>query len=138
MFLLDTNICIYFIKQHPAEVVSKVKSYQPYEIKISAITVAELEYGAFKSQFVEKNRKVLLKFLSSFEIVPFDDQDAVVYGSFRTYLENQGKVIGPLDMQIAAQALSKQLILVTNNVKEFKRVPNLTIQDWSVSSSFTP
>ena len=134
MFLIDTNICIYFIKKKPPEVVAKIKSYQPYQIKVSAITVAELEYGVSKSKSVEKNRNVLLKFLSSFEILPFDDQDAEIYGRIRAYLEREGKVIGPLDMQIAAQAVCKDLILVTNNVKEFERVPNLSVENWTSPS----
>jgi len=132
MFLIDTNICIYFIKQRPIEVVKKVKSFQPYQIKVSAITVAELEYGASKSKTVEKNRKVLLKFLSSFEVLPFDDQDAEFFGRIRSYLESIGKIIGPYDMQIAAQALCKDLILVTNNVKEFERVPLLHWENWAI------
>ena len=130
MFLIDTNICIYIIKENPKSVVEKVKTFEPFQIKISSITVAELEYGVAKSQNINKNRKVLLKFLSSFEILPFDDQDAEYYGSIRAYLEKCGKVIGPYDMQIAAQALCKKLILVTNNLKEFQRVPNLYCENW--------
>ena len=134
MFLIDTNICIFFIKRKPAEVVEKVKSFQPYQIKVSAITVAELEYGASKSKAIEKNRTVLLKFLSAFEVLPFDDQDAEYFGWIRTHLEKIGKVIGPYDMQIAAQALCKDLILVTNNVREFERVPGLSLENWADGS----
>jgi len=134
MFLLDTNICIFFIKSNPASVVERVKSHQPYEIKISAITVAELEYGACKSAFPEKNRNVLVKFLSSFEILPFDDVDGEAYGKIRAHLERQGKPIGPLDLQIAAQAVARGLTVVTNNTSEFKRVPGLEHQDWSKTS----
>ena len=130
MFLVDTNICIYVIKKNPKSVVKKIKSFEPYQIKISSITVAELEYGASKSQDTDKNRKVLLKFFSSFEILPFDDQDAEYYGRIRAYLEKCGKVTGPYDMQIAAQALCKKLILVTNNIREFERVPNLNYVNW--------
>ena len=130
MFLIDTNICIYLIKKNPIAVVNKVKAYEPYQIKVSAVTVAELEYGASKSKAVEKNRTVLIKFLSSFEIISFDDQDAECFGQIRTYLEGIGKIIGSYDMLIAAQAVCKNLILVTNNVKEFGRIPNLNIQNW--------
>jgi len=130
MFLIDTNICIYIIKENPKSTVEKIKTYEPFQIKISAITVAELEYGVSKSQNIDKNRKVLLKFLSSFDILPFDDQDAEYFGKIRSYLERLGKVIGPYDMQIAAQALSKKLILVTNNINEFQRVPNLILENW--------
>jgi len=130
MFLIDTNICIYLIKKHPKNVVNKIKEYEPYQIKVSSVTVAELEYGASKSLHVEKNRSVLLKFLSSFEIIPFDDQDAEYFGRIRSYLEKIGKVIGPYDLQIASQSMCKELILVTNNVREFERVPHLKIQNW--------
>jgi tRNA(fMet)-specific endonuclease VapC len=130
MFLVDTNICIYIIKKNPESVVKNIESLEPYQIKISSITVAELEYGAAKSQNTAKNRKVLLKFLSSVDVRPFDDQDAEYYGRIRAYLEKCGKVIGPYDMQIAAQALCKKLILVTNNIREFERVPNLNCVNW--------
>ena len=131
MYLIDTNVCIYFIKHKPIEVVRKVKSFQPYQIKVSAVTVAELEYGASKSKAIEKNRIALLKFLSSFDVLPFDDQDAEYFGRIRAYLESIGRVIGPYDMQIAAQAMCKDLILVSNNVKEFERIPSLRIENWS-------
>jgi tRNA(fMet)-specific endonuclease VapC len=131
MYLLDTNICIYFIKERPSLVVDRVKAHQPYEIKISAITVAELEYGVQKSRDPEKNSNVLVKFLSSFEILPFDDIDAEAYGRIRAHLERSGQLIGPLDMQIAAQGVSKNLVVVTNNIREFMRVPRIELQDWS-------
>jgi tRNA(fMet)-specific endonuclease VapC len=132
MFLLDTNTCIYIIKKNPISVVEKIKTFEPYQIKVSSITVAELEYGASKSQFIENNRIVLLKFLSSFEILPFDEQDAEYFGRIRAYLEKSGKVIGPYDMQIASQALCKDLILVTNNTGEFQRIPNLNLENWTI------
>jgi tRNA(fMet)-specific endonuclease VapC len=118
------------IKRHPISVVEKIKNYEPYQIEVSSVTVAELEYGAAKSQRIDRNRKVLLKFLSSFEILPFDDHDAECFGRIRAYLDKTGNGIGPYDMQIAAQAMCKDLILVTNNVKEFKRVPNLSLENW--------
>ncbi|TGK82070.1 type II toxin-antitoxin system VapC family toxin [Leptospira noumeaensis] len=130
MYLIDTNICIYFIKNNPKSVVQKVQSIQPYQIKISSITVAELEYGAVKSQFPERNRMTLIKFLSAFDIIPFTDSDAEVYGYIRSALEKNGKIIGPYDIQIAAQAISRNLILVSNNTKEFTRVPNLKLENW--------
>ena len=130
MFLLDTNICIYLIKAHPKSVVDNIEKYKPFQIKISSVTVAELEYGVFKSEHKDKNRQILLKFLSPFDILHFDDRDAEYYGRIRAYLENAGILIGPYDMQIAAQALSKDLILVSNNVREFDRVPNLKLENW--------
>ncbi|MCT8333970.1 type II toxin-antitoxin system VapC family toxin [Leptospira sp. 85282-16] len=130
MYLIDTNICIYFIKNNPKSVVQKIQSIQPYQIKISSITVAELEYGAVKSQFPERNRMTLIKFLSAFDIIPFTDSDAEVYGYIRSALERNGKIIRPYDIQIAAQAISRNLILVSNNTKEFTRVPNLKLENW--------
>jgi tRNA(fMet)-specific endonuclease VapC len=129
MFLVDTDICICLIKQKSLSVVAKIKAYEPYQIKISAVTVAELEYGAAKSRRIERNRMVILKFLSSFEIIPFDDHDAGYFGKIRAFLEKAGNIIGPYDMQIAAQALCRDLILVTNNVKEFESVPELAVEN---------
>jgi tRNA(fMet)-specific endonuclease VapC len=130
MFLIDTNICIYLIKDKPHSVVQKIEKNEPYQIKISSITVGELEYGAFKSKNKEQNRKTLLKFLSPFDILFFDDRDAECFGEIRAFLEQSGKIIGPYDLQIAAQAICRDLILVTNNVKEFQRIPNLKIENW--------
>jgi tRNA(fMet)-specific endonuclease VapC len=130
VFLIDTNICIYSIKNNPKSVVQKIKSLEPYQIKISSITVAELEFGAVKSNDYEKNKTTLIKFLSAFDILPFTDSDAEVYGFIRASLEKSGKIIGPYDLQIAAQAISRNLILVSNNTKEFIRVPNLKLENW--------
>lgn len=130
MYLIDTNICIYTIKNNPKSVVQKIKSIEPYQIKISSITVAELEYGAAKSKEFEKNKTTLIKFLSAFDIIPFTDSDAEIYGLIRATLEKTGSIIGPYDLQIAAQAISRKLILVSNNTKEFIRVPNLKLENW--------
>ena len=131
MYLLDTNICIYAIKNRSESVIQKVKSYLPHQIKISSVTVAELEYGASKSDYRAQNRIANLNFLSAFDIIAFDDEDAEEYGLIRAKLERKGQIIGPYDMQIAAQAISKDLILVTNNVKEFERVDGLKIENWT-------
>jgi len=130
MYLLDTNICIYIIKKHPVSVIQAIQSKKAFEIKISSITIAELEYGISKSSSPQKNRLALLNFVSAFEILFFDDLDARFYGEIRAALEAKGQTIGPYDLQIAAQAISKDLILVTNNVREFKRIPNLKIENW--------
>jgi tRNA(fMet)-specific endonuclease VapC len=130
MYLLDTNICIYIINQHPRNVVEHVKKLQPHQIKLSAISIAELEYGASKSKNREMNRNALIHFASAFDIVAFNDDDAEVFGLIRAGLEKRGKSIGPYDLQIAAQAISRDLILVTNNMKEFERVENLRLENW--------
>lgn len=130
MYLLDTNICIYIIKKKPANVIMTLKTKSKNEICISSITIAELEYGVVKSQFPEKNKIALIEFLSIFKILSFDDDDAVTFGMLKASLEKVGKTIGPMDLLLAAQAKTKQLILVTNNTKEFERVDGLTIENW--------
>ena len=130
MYLLDTDICIYIINKHPQKVVKKIKTLEPMNIKLSAISVSELEYGVSKSKYREKNREALLFFVSGFDIIPFDEKDAEVYGLIRADLESREKVIGPYDMQIAAQAISRDLILVTNNTGEFQRIKNLKLESW--------
>ncbi len=131
MYLLDTNICIYIIKKTPPAIVEKIKTFQPNHIKISAISLAEMEYGVAKSVYREKNKAALIDFVSAFDIIAFDDNDAELYGLIRANLEQRGCVIGPYDMEIAAQALSRNLTLVTNNVFEFERIPNLKIENWA-------
>ena len=104
MYLLDTNICIYIIKRKPVDVLKTLKTKLKKDIYISSITIAELEYGIAKSQFPEKNRIALIEFLSIFNILPFDDNDAVNFGIIKTELEKKGKIIGPMDLLLAAQA----------------------------------
>jgi len=130
MYLLDTNICIYIIKKKPADVLKTLKTKSKKDIYISSITIAELEYGIAKSHFPEKNKIALIEFLSIFNILPFDDNDAVDFGEIKKELEKKGKIIGPMDLLLAAQAKSKKLILVTNNTKEFERVEGLKIENW--------
>jgi len=130
MYLLDTNICIYIIKKKPADVLKTLKTRLKKNIYISSITIAELEYGIAKSQFPQKNKIALIEFLSIFNIIPFDDNDAVDFGEIKKELEKKGKIIGPMDLLLAAQAKSKKLILVTNNTKEFERVEGLKIENW--------
>ena len=129
-FLLDTNICIYIIKQKPPEVLQRFNAYQVGDIGISAITVAELEFGVQKSQFPTRNQQALTQFLLPLTIVDFDRAAAIIYGDIRARLEKQGIPIGSLDTLIAAHALSLQVTLITNNVKEFSRVPNLQLENW--------
>lgn len=131
MYLLDTNICIYIIKKKPADVLKTLKTKSKKDIYISSITIAELEYGITKSKFPEKNRIALIEFLSIFHILPFDDSDAVHFGIIKTDLERKGQIIGPMDLLLAAQAKAKELIFITNNIKEFERVEGLKIENWA-------
>lgn len=129
-YILDTNICIYLIKKKPSSVFDNLLQMEPGDIGISSITVAELEYGVQKSKQAEKNREALVLFIAPFEVIQFDQTAAKEYGIIRTGLERKGKPIGAYDLLIAAQARDRGLILVTNNTREFKRIPNLLIENW--------
>lgn len=129
-YMLDTNICIYIIKKKPANVLDRLKRLDIGDICISVITLAELVYGVEKSQNREKNQIALAAFLAPIEILPFSDKAAVKYGEIRAFLEKTGQTIGAYDLLIAAHALSENLILVTNNVSEFGRIPDLSIENW--------
>ena len=129
-YLLDTNICIYLIKKKPPAVFKRLESLPINQVGVSAITYAELEHGVSKSSFPEKNRMALIKFMAPMEILPFSDKVAKTYGQIRTFLEKKGMVIGALDLLIGAQALAEKLILVTNNVREFNRIPGLKVENW--------
>jgi tRNA(fMet)-specific endonuclease VapC len=130
-YILDTNICIYIIKQKPVQVFEKFKNLPLGSVGISIITFAELQYGVRKSAQPEKNQLALNQFLIPLEIFDFDINAAVEYGRIRTNLEKLGTPIGPLDTLIAAHAKSLKLTIVTNNEKEFKRVEGLEITNWS-------
>ncbi|GET38678.1 type II toxin-antitoxin system tRNA(fMet)-specific endonuclease VapC [Microseira wollei] len=130
-FLLDTNICIYIIKQKPAKVLAKFQTLNLSDIGVSSITVAELEYGAYKSQLLTENRAALSQFLIPLEVLPFDERATQTYGQIRSELERRGIAIGSMDMLIASQAISLGLILVTNNVRELSRIPGLILENWA-------
>ncbi len=130
-YILDTNICIYIIKKKPEQVLKRLMKHHPTEIGISVITYFELIYGANKSQNPEKNNKALKDFISAFDVLPWTESDADTAGRIRATLEKSGKTIGPFDLQIAGQASANNLILVTNNEKEFVRVKGLKIENWT-------
>jgi tRNA(fMet)-specific endonuclease VapC len=130
-YLIDTNICIYIMNKRPIDVIRKFKQFEPGEISISSITVSELQYGVEKSVQQKKNRLRLEEFMAPFRILPYDEFAAKTYGAIRFQLEKQGQPIGPLDLLIAAHALSQKLTLVTNNDKEFKRIKNLKVENWA-------
>ncbi len=117
-------------QEHPENVLKILTKLEVGDVCISSITLAELMYGVQKSQHQLKNKAALDEFISPFEITSFDDEAAIHYGSIRANLEKKGTPIGSLDMMIAAHAQCLNSILVTNNKKEFSRVPNLKIEDW--------
>lgn len=129
-YLLDTNICIHIIKRHPQSVLKRFQLLKFGDVGISSVTLAELEYGIAKSQRRTQNKGALEQFLIPLEILPFDDLAAEAYGVIRFELEKKGIPIGPLDLMIAAHAYSANLVLVTNNLKEFERIPNLAVENW--------
>lgn len=131
MYMLDTNILIYLIKQKPAAVLAHFQSHDFADICVSSITVAELEYGIVKSSSRQKNKQTLDSWLQMLQRPSFDENAANAYGKLRATLESHGTPIGPLDTLIAAHALSLGATLVTNNVREFSRVPGLPIEDWT-------
>jgi tRNA(fMet)-specific endonuclease VapC len=130
-YLLDTNICIYLIRQRPARVIQEMAQQQVGDVGLSSITVAELQYGVAKSAQVERNQSALEQFLAPLVIADFDAAAATVYGAIRALLERRGTPIGSLDTLIAAHALSLDVTLVTNNEGEFGRVPQLKLANWA-------
>ena len=129
-YLLDTNICIYIMNRRPIEIIHKFKQFDIGEIGVSTITVSELQYGAVKSKNRTFNIQRIEEFLSPLEIISYDNNAAGFYGDIRHNLEKQGETIGPLDLLIAAHALSRNIVLITNNENEFQRVKNLKVENW--------
>ena len=130
MYLLDTNICIFIKNGKPPQVLQRLRQAIKEKVYISSITLAELQYGVYNSLAIEKNRISLTQFIAPFSLLNFDDDDAEEFGRIRSYLKRSGSLIGPYDMLIVAQAISKNLVLVTNNTAEFSRIQNLRLEDW--------
>ena len=130
-YMLDTNICIYAIKNKPEQVLRRLKSNLESGLCISAITLAELELGIEKSSRPQQSTAALMQFLSILTVLPFTDQAAVEYGKLCAHLQRKGTPIGTMDMLIAAHAKAESAVIVTNNVREFERVPDLKIENWA-------
>lgn len=131
--LLDTDTCIYALKQN-ATVLTRLLAQSPEDVAVSVITEAELRTGAAKSTSATRTLQLIENFLRPMNIIPFTSDDAAAYGLVRAKLERAGKPIGPLDTLIAAQAVGRGLILVSNNEREFRRVAGLQVQNWTRSS----
>jgi len=130
-FMLDTNICVDLIRRRSPRILLRLQQCSLGDACMSSITLAELEFGVHKSRMPDRNKLALAEFAAPLEILPFDDLAAASYGELRARLERQGQPIGSMDMLIAAHALSRGLTLVTNNEREFRRVPGLRITNWA-------
>lgn len=130
-YLLDTNICIYIIKQKPEKVFKKFRRLSVGQVALSSVTYSELSFGVQKSQRKAQNEAALQQFVAPLEILPYPEDASLVYGEIRAELERKGAPIGPLDTLIAAHARFLDLTLVTNNVAEFSRVPKLKVENWT-------
>ena len=130
MYLLDTNTCIYFMKNTYPRLTQRLLSHDPSELLISSLTVLELEYGAEKSNWGDRTRQKMAMFLAPFTILPFETNGAISAARIRAYLERHGIIISAYDIQIAAQGLSRGLTVVTHNTGEFNRIPELKLEDW--------
>ncbi|WP_102128276.1 type II toxin-antitoxin system tRNA(fMet)-specific endonuclease VapC [Deinococcus planocerae] len=128
-FFLDTNTCVYILNKRPAHIAERFARHSLGDVAVSSVTVSELTYGAAKS-VKPGTRERLEGFLLDLVTVPYDDAAAWVYGKIRAGLQTTGKLIGPLDLLIAAHALSADVTLVTNNEGEFRRVPGLRVENW--------
>ncbi|NJN84467.1 MAG: type II toxin-antitoxin system VapC family toxin [Caldilineaceae bacterium] len=129
-YLLDTDICIYLMNGRYPQVEDRLKQCSPDEVALSSIVVSELRYGAANSAHPARNHATLDVFLAAFEVLAYDYRAAHVYGDIRAHLQKTSQPIGSTDLFIAAHALAHQQILVTNNVREFGRVPNLQCENW--------
>ena len=129
-YLLDTNICIYIARRKPARVLSRLQEMRPGDLGMSVVTYLELVYGAWKSQHVEANLAKIEQLRQIVPVQPLDAGAASHYGRLRAELENKGSPIGAYDLLIAAQALCLGLTLITNYVREFRRVKGLRIENW--------
>lgn len=129
-YILDTTTCIYFLNRSSERIISRLKVLSPSDIKLSTITVAELFFGAEKSGARKKNWAVVEDFVGHFELLPFDAKCCQNYAKIRTSLEKSGSPIGPMDLLIASITLAHGLTLVTNNLKEFRRIKSLNVENW--------
>lgn len=132
-YLLDTNICIYAMKGSFPSLNQKLLSVHPDNIVVSSITLGELEYGAAKSHWGEKTRHSMYSFLANYDIIPFTDKDAVIFGLFKANVEAIGLPVGVCDVMIAAQAMSRKYTVVTHNTREFSRFEQLDLEDWTLT-----
>lgn len=130
IYLLDTNTCIRYINRYSTPIISRLQNLSPDDVAICDVVKFELYYGAYNSSQVERNLDTLREFFLEFPSLPFDGSTASTCGRLRVQLKARGTPIGAYDLQIAAIALTNNLILVTHNTKEFERVEGLLLEDW--------
>jgi tRNA(fMet)-specific endonuclease VapC len=130
MHLLDTSICVAILRGASSAIRPKFRSALRSGVAVSSVTAAELYYGLARSTRPDQERAGVEALLTAVSVIPFDRKAAEGYGMLRRYLERRGEIIGQFDLLIAAQALASNAILVTNNTREFQRVPTLTLEDW--------
>lgn len=130
MYMLDTNICIYIIKKRPSSVLGHFQQIAAESLCISVITLAELQYGVDKSAAKLKNQRIVDDFVSRLQVLPWEETVVKYYGKIRCYLEAQGPPIGGMDLMIAAHCQSHDYTLITNNIREFQKIPNLKLENW--------
>jgi tRNA(fMet)-specific endonuclease VapC len=129
-YLLDTNACVDYLNRSYAAVVERIQASAPEDLCLSSVVVAELRYGADKSQRRDENHRRIDILINEILCVDFDAEAAAVFGRIRWDLESRGEPIGPYDFMIAAHALSLDAVLVSDNVRELKRVVGLTLENW--------
>ncbi|OQX20040.1 MAG: VapC toxin family PIN domain ribonuclease [Desulfobacteraceae bacterium IS3] len=130
MYMLDTNICIYIIKKRPISILERFSEIQEGQLSVSVVTLAELQYGVERSSSKKFNQQILNDFISRILVLYWDEGAANHYGKIRVYLEKKGTPIGNMDLMIASHALSRRCTLISNNLREFMRVPNLKTENW--------
>lgn len=130
-YLLDTDICIYILNERDDHLMERFRSVRPIDVAVSAVTLAELDYGAARSKRPEKNRERVRALLFPLTILAFDEAAAGVYGDLRAATTKKGRTVGAMDLLIAATAKAHGLTIVTNNVKEFRRFKGLKVENWA-------
>jgi tRNA(fMet)-specific endonuclease VapC len=129
LYMLDTNICIYVIRNRPPQMQERFSRLAD-ELCISSIVLGELHYGAEKSARRDENLRAIESFVERLEVLPFSARAAMHYGQIRAHLERAGRPAGTHDMLIGAHARSEDLTIVTNNIREFERMPGLRVENW--------
>lgn len=131
LYLLDTDVSIYLLNGRLPAVAERLAGMPPEQLGTTAVTAAELRFGSLNSGRPQQNLARIETFLAPLTQVPFDEKAAIHFGSIKQHLVSKGQIIGTMDLLIAACVMATGGILVTNNIREFSRVPSLTVENWS-------